>query len=194
MVGYSHAPKASKPTRRTKTAEAAASPTMSERKEPVPAVSEKLTNSESGGSSVSVDLTEQKVKLMAAIKQEKKFFYGTVVAQAQRIELEPEVVTFTFTPGQKTLATQLAQNTPWLEEIAETVLGRKLAVRSAQGMVSPSESLSGTSSNPPVETVSPETKTDKPEGETLRPQVMDDTFVKAMVDVLSAEIDDVQKL
>ena len=131
---------------------------------------------------------------MAAIKQEKKFFYGTVVAQAQRIELEPEVVTFTFTPGQKTLATQLAQNTPWLEEIAETVLGRKLAVRSAQGMVSPSESLSGTSSNPPVETVSPETKTDKPEGETLRPQVMDDTFVKAMVDVLSAEIDDVQKL
>ncbi|SVB33070.1 uncharacterized protein METZ01_LOCUS185924, partial [marine metagenome] len=31
------------------------------------------------------DLSEQKAKLMAAIKQEKKFFFGTVVAQAQRI-------------------------------------------------------------------------------------------------------------
>ena len=160
----------------------------------VPARGEKSTDIASKVSSVSVDVADQKAKLLAAIKQEKKFFYGTVVAQAQRIELEAAGVTFTFTPGQKTLATQLAQNTPWLEEIAESVLGRKLAVRSAQGMVSPSETLSEASSNSPAESVSPETKTDKPEGETLRPQVMDDTFVKAMVDVLSAEIDDVQKL
>ena len=139
-------------------------------------------------------MADQKAKLLAAIKQEKKFFYGTVVAQAQRIELEAAGVTFTFTPGQKTLATQLAQNTPWLEEIAESVLGRKLAVRSAQGMVSPSETLSEASSNSPAESVSPETKADKPDGEALRPKVMDDTFVKAMGDVLSAEIDDVQKL
>lgn len=184
---------APKSTRRT-TPAVAAVPAVPERKETTPAVGGKSTDIESGGSSVSVDLTEQKSKLLAVIKQEKKFFYGTVVAQAQRIELDPEGVTFTFTPGQKTLAKQLAQNTSWLEEIAETVLGRKLAVRSEQGVVSPLESLSGTASNPPAESVSPETKTDKSEGEILRPQVMDDTFVKAMVDVLSAEIDDVQKL
>ena len=160
----------------------------------VPARGEKSTDIASKVSSVSVDVADQKAKLLAAIKQEKKFFYGTVVAQAQRIELEAAGVTFTFTPGQKTLATQLAQNTPWLEEIAESVLGRKLAVRSAQGMVSPSETLSEASSNSPAESVSPETKADKPDGEALRPKVMDDTFVKAMVDVLSAEIDDVQKL
>ncbi len=160
----------------------------------VPARGEKSTDIASKVSSVSVDVADQKAKLLAAIKQEKKFFYGTVVAQAQRIELEAAGVTFTFTPGQKTLATQLAQNTPWLEEIAELVLGRKLAVRSAQGMVSPSETLSEASSNSPAESVSPETKADKPDGEALRPKVMDDTFVKAMVDVLSAEIDDVQKL
>ena len=160
----------------------------------VPARGEKSTDIASKVSSASVDVADQKAKLLAAIKQEKKFFYGTVVAQAQRIELEAAGVTFTFTPGQKTLATQLAQNTPWLEEIAESVLGRKLAVRSAQGMVSPSETLSEASSNSPAESVSPETKADKPDGEALRPKVMDDTFVKAMVDVLSAEIDDVQKL
>lgn len=140
------------------------------------------------------DLSDQKAKLMAAIKQEKKFFYGTVVAQAQRIELAPEAVTFTFTPGQKTLAAQLAQNMAWLEEMAETVLGRKVAIRSAQGMVSPTESLAVAPSRAPVEPVTPETQTDSEPVDTLRPRVMDDTFVKAMVDVLSAEIDDVQKL
>ena len=177
---------APKSTRRT--APAVAAPPV------VPARGEKSTDIASKVSSASVDVADQKAKLLAAIKQEKKFFYGTVVAQAQRIELEAAGVTFTFTPGQKTLATQLAQNTPWLEEIAESVLGRKLAVRSAQGMVSPSETLSEASSNSPAESVSPETKADKPDGEALRPKVMDDTFVKAMVDVLPAEIDDVQKL
>tara|TARA_B100000029_G_C17242044_1_gene839435 strand:- start:245 stop:718 length:474 start_codon:yes stop_codon:yes gene_type:complete len=155
---------------------------------------EKLPAAEQGMSGVSADLSEQKAKLMAAIKQEKKFFYGTVVAQAQRIELGPEAVTFTFTPGQKTLAAQLAQNMPWLEEIAQVALGRKLSVRSAEGMVSPSESLSGELSMASAESAVPEAKTDRQEAETLRPRVMDDTFVKAMVDVLSAEIDDVQKL
>ena len=140
------------------------------------------------------DLSDQKAKLMAAIKQEKKFFYGTVVAQAQRIELAPETVTFTFTPGQKTLAAQLAQNMAWLEEMAEAVLGRKVAIRSAQGMVSPTESLAVAPSRAPVEPVTPETQTGSQPVDTLRPRVMDDTFVKAMVDVLSAEIDDVQKL
>lgn len=140
------------------------------------------------------DLSDQKAKLMAAIKQEKKFFYGTVVAQAQRIELAPETVTFTFTPGQKTLAAQLAQNMAWLEEMAEAVLGRKVAIRSAQGMVSPTESLAVAPSRAPVEPVTPETQTDSQPVDTLRRRVMDDTFVKAMVDVLSAEIDDVQKL
>ena len=140
------------------------------------------------------DFSDQKAKLMAAIKQEKKFFYGTVVAQAQRIELAPETMTFTFTPGQKTLAAQLAQNMAWLEEMAETVLGRKVAILSAQGMVSPTESLAVDPSRAPVEPVTPETKTGSQPVDTLRPRVMDDTFVKAMVDVLSAEIDDVQKL
>ena len=159
-----------------------------------PAVLEKPQDAQSVVPVDVADLSGQKAKLMAAIKQEKKFFYGTVVAQAQRIELAPETMTFTFTPGQKTLAAQLAQNMAWLEEMAETVLGRKVAILSAQGMVSPTESLAVAPSRAPVEPVTPETQTGSQPVDTLRPRVMDDTFVKAMVDVLSAEIDDVQKL
>ena len=169
-------------------------PAVPDRNESVPVVREKSTDVKSVVSPDMPDLSDQKAKLMAAIKQEKKFFYGTVVAQAQRIELTPEAVTFTFTPGQKTLSAQLIQNMPWLEEMAETLLGRKIAVRSAQGVVSPPESLSGTKIGTPADTAVSETETDKQAGEPLRPQVMDDTFVKAMVDVLSADIDDVQKL
>lgn len=159
-----------------------------------PAVLEKPQDAQSVVPVDVADLSGQKAKLMAAIKQEKKFFYGTVVAQAQRIELASETMTFTFTPGQKTLAAQLAQNMAWLEEMTETVLGRKVAILSAQGMVSPTESLAVAPSRAPVEPVTPETQTGSQPVDTLRPRVMDDTFVKAMVDVLSAEIDDVQKL
>ena len=159
-----------------------------------PAVLEKPQDAQSVVPVDVADLSGQKAKLMAAIKQEKKFFYGTVVAQAQRIELAPETMTFTFTPGQKTLAAQLAQNMAWLEEMAESMLGRKVAILSAQGMVSPTESLAVAPSRAPVEPVTPETQTGSQPVDTLRPRVMDDTFVKAMVDVLSAEIDDVQKL
>ena len=159
-----------------------------------PAVLEKPQDAQSVVPVDVADLSGQKAKLMAAIKQEKKFFYGTVVAQAQRIELAPETMTFTFTPGQKTLAAQLAQNMAWLEEMAESMLGRKVAILSAQGMVSPTESLPVAPSRAPVEPVTPETQTGSQPVDTLRPRVMDDTFVKAMVDVLSAEIDDVQKL
>ena len=159
-----------------------------------PAVLEKPQDAQSVVPVDVADLSGQKAKLMAAIKQEKKFFYGTVVAQAQRIELASETMTFTFTPGQKTLAAQLAQNMAWLEEMAESMLGRKVAILSAQGMVSPTESLPVAPSRAPVEPVTPETQTGSQPVDTLRPRVMDDTFVKAMVDVLSAEIDDVQKL
>ena len=182
---------APKPKRSGKTVSPLAGP---ERNDSVPVVREKSTDVESAVPGDVVDLSDQKAILMAAIKQEKKFFFGTVVAQAQRIELEPEAVTFTFTPGQKTLAKQLSQNTPWLEEMIETVLGRKVAVRSAQGAVSPIESLSETPLSTSAEPAFSETQTGKKAEDTLRPRVMEDTFVKAMVDVLSADIDDVQKL
>ena len=80
----------------------------------------------------SVDNSQQKAKLMAEIKRTKKFFYGTVVAQAQRIEFRADQLVFAFTPAQKTLADQLTQNRVWLEGTIEKVLGRKLKVMSEQ--------------------------------------------------------------
>ncbi|GIT67709.1 MAG: hypothetical protein Ct9H300mP25_11810 [Acidobacteriota bacterium] len=167
-------------------------PAVPDQNESVPVVREKSTDVKSVVSPDMPDLSDQKAKLMAAIKQEKKFFYGTVVAQAQRIELTPEAVRLLYA-GSENIVRTIDQNMPWLEEMAETLLGRKIAFRSAQGVVSPTESLSGTK----IYTCRVSGVGDQngqKSREPLRPQVMDDTFVKAMVDVLSADIDDVQKL
>ena len=44
------------------------------------------------------------------VRKAKKFFYGTVVAQAQRIEIEGDRVVFTFAPQHRALRAQLDQN------------------------------------------------------------------------------------
>ena len=41
---------------------------------------------------------------LAEIRKAKKFFYGTVVAQAQRIDVEPDRIVFTFAPQHRRCA------------------------------------------------------------------------------------------
>ena len=147
---------------------------------------------------------DQKAALMTEIKRAKKFFYGTVVAQAQRIELTERGLMFTFTPAQKTLANQLAQNTPWLEATAEKVLGRKVSVSSEQRAAGSNPGWTpervAESPEPAAEPdhqseLAPDApKSDGAQSDALRARAMGDTFVKATLDVFSAEIDDVQKL
>lgn len=149
---------------------------------------------------VQAERVDQKATLLAEIKQVKKFFHGTVVAQAQRIELTDSSLVFAFTPAQKTLAHQLAQNAPWLEAIARKVLGRKITVSSEHGTVtSKPERASGspelaTKPDRQLAQVGDVPKRNTARSDTLRARALDDTVVKAMLEVFSAEIDDVQKL
>ena len=53
--------------------------------------------------------------LLAEIRKSKAVFYNTVVAQAQRIEVAGDRVTFTFSPTQRTLREHVEQNRAWLE-------------------------------------------------------------------------------
>ena len=58
-------------------------------------------------------------------------FYSTVVAQAQKIEVAPGGITFTFAEGQRTLRDMFEQNKAWLETLAQQVSGRRIPVVSA---------------------------------------------------------------
>ena len=121
-----------------------------------------------------------KAALLAEIKRAKKFFYGTVVAQAQKIELDGSRLTFSFAPAQRTLGAQLEQSRSWLEPMAAQIARRKIAVVTVQGNAAPL---------PP-----PASPGGTADSETLKAQAMSDSAVKAMLDVFPAEIRDVEEI
>ena len=121
-----------------------------------------------------------KAALLAEIKRAKKFFYGTVVAQAQKIKLDGSRLTFSFAPAQRTLEAQLEQSRSWLEPMAAQIAKRKIAVVTVQETAVPL---------PPR--ASPGGTADRG---TLKAQAMSDNTVKAMLDVFPAEIRDVEEI
>ena len=70
--------------------------------------------------------------MLAEIRSGKGFFYNTVVAQAQKIDVTDDRVTFTFLPAHKALREQFDQSRAWLEAAAERLTGRKIVVSAVQ--------------------------------------------------------------
>jgi DNA polymerase-3 subunit gamma/tau len=116
------------------------------------------------------------------VRKSKKFFYGTVVAQAQRIDIEGDRVVFTFAPQHRALRGQLDQTRAWLDALATQLSGRKMTVGSAEGGTAPRP---GTAQAP--ETPDTDRQSD------LRQQALADSGVQAMLDVFAAEIKDVEE-
>src|SRR6185436_16655764 len=80
-----------------------------------------------------VDASSLKESFLEEVRRTKKFFYGTVLAQAQKIEFERERLVFTFSPQHRALRAQLEQNRPFLEQTASQLAGRKMVVAAAEG-------------------------------------------------------------
>ncbi len=122
--------------------------------------------------------------LMAEIRKSKGVFYNTVIAQAQKIEVQATRVSFTFSATQRTLRDVFEQNRPWLESLAQQVTGRQIAVTSVQS------AEPGTSGAQPV--VEAPVKTDRKS--TLKEQALADASVQALLEVFPAEIRDVEEM
>ena len=69
-----------------------------------------------------------KERFLAELQRTKKFFHGTVAAQAREIEVENGQITFVFTTAQCTLAQQVEKSRSWLEPLAGQMAGQKTAV------------------------------------------------------------------
>jgi DNA polymerase III subunit gamma/tau len=119
--------------------------------------------------------------LLAEIRKSKQVFYNMVVAQAQKIEVAGDRVTFTFAPNQRTLRDTFEQNRPWLESIGQQVAGRRL-VFAAQ--------TQSEASGPTAE--SAEKTPDKKA--VLREQALADAGVQTMLEMFPAEIRDVEEM
>ena len=119
---------------------------------------------------------------LAEIRKVKMVFYSTVVAQAQKIEVAPTGITFTFAEGQRTLRDMFEQHKAWLETLAQQLSGRRIPVVSATV-----ESGSAVPKTP--ETVASEDKK-----AALKERAMADAGVQALLEVFPAEIRDVEEM
>ncbi|MGH9330024.1 MAG: DNA polymerase III subunit gamma/tau [Vicinamibacterales bacterium] len=119
---------------------------------------------------------------LAEVRRHKKFFYGTVVALAQRIDVERERVTFVFGPNHRALRVQLDQSRVWLEALASEIAGRKVTVLGLEG------SAPAASARVPAAGAGEDRQT------TLKARALEDEGVQAMLDVFGAEIKNVEEM
>ena len=125
--------------------------------------------------------------LLAEMQKSKKFFYGTVVAQAQRIEIEGDRVVMAFAPQHRALKQQLEQSRPWLEEMASRLAGRKMTVIG----------VDGTGVVPPKAGEAARGASGASEGDqqaALKQKAMADSGVQAMLDVFRTDIKEVEEI
>jgi hypothetical protein len=121
---------------------------------------------------------------LGEIRAGKTFFYNTVVAQAQRIDVADDAITFSFLPHHRALREQFDQARTWLESTAQRLAGRRITVTAVQAPASQDPlSPSQQSDTPP-----PAARRD------LKAEAMSSSAVQAMLDVFPAEIRDVEEM
>jgi hypothetical protein len=119
--------------------------------------------------------------LLAEIRSVKNTLYSLAVAQAQRIDVTDERITFTFAANQNVARMQLEQNRAWLESVAERLSGKRMPVTAVQS----------DTATPPPSGSEPAAAAPKRD---LRAEAMASSGVQAMLDVFPAEIRDVEDL
>jgi DNA polymerase-3 subunit gamma/tau len=129
-----------------------------------------------------------KDRLLAEIQKTRKYFYGTVIAQAQRIDVDGERVVLTFAPQHRALKQQLDQSRPWLEEMASKLAGRKVTVTGVDGQPVPGAAKPGEAGRGATSATDPDKQT------ALKQKAMADSGVQAMLDVFRTDIKEVEEM
>ena len=129
-----------------------------------------------------------KEAFLAEVRAGKGFFYNTVVAQAQRIDVSEDAITFTFSPTHRALKEQFNETRAWLEAAAEKVAGRRITVTAVQGEAGIAAPASAKSEPSTPDAAVAAGKRD------LKAEAMSSSAVQAMLDVFPAEIRDVEEM
>jgi hypothetical protein len=110
------------------------------------------------------------------------------VAQAQRIDVSDDRVTFTFASNQNVARGQLDQNREWLESVAHRLAGRRIQVTSAQVQAETASSAAAKADAASAAGGASAAKRD------LKAEALSSSGVQAMLDVFPAEIRDVEEM
>jgi DNA polymerase-3 subunit gamma/tau len=129
---------------------------------------------------------------LAEVRAGKGFFYNTVVAQAQRIDVGSDGVTFSFLPTHRALREQFEQARGWLEQIAGRIAGRNVSVVAVQTPTP--EDVQGRAPNADATSKAADAATGTAGKRDLKAEAMSSSAVQAMLDVFPAEIRDVEEM
>jgi DNA polymerase-3 subunit gamma/tau len=129
--------------------------------------------------------------ILAEIRKTKVVFYNTVVAQAQKVEIGPDRMAFTFSAGQRALRDAFEQNRAWLETLGQQIAGRRIEVASGLSDQAAAPVIAGGQTAPApsqVDTAKEDRKA------ALKQQALADAGVQALLEVFPAEIRDVEEM
>jgi len=131
-----------------------------------------------------------KEAFLAEVRAKKASFYNIVVAQAQRIDVTDDAITFTFSPTHRALREQCTEARAWLESAAEKAAGRRITVKAVGGEVGaqPSPEASARQAEKKAETPVAAGKRD------LKAEAMSSSAVQTMLEIIPAEIRDVEEM
>ena len=129
--------------------------------------------------------------LLAEIRRGKQTLYELAVAQARRIDIGEDLITFTFPPNQTVPRMQLEQNRGWIEDAAQRLAGRRIAIAIVQA--EPSDSTLQEGSRAVKEAPATAEPAAAPKRD-LKAEAMSSSAVQAMLDVFPSEIRDVEEM
>jgi hypothetical protein len=71
--------------------------------------------------------------LLSNIRESNKVFFSMVIAQAQSVDVVGDRIEFAFAPVHKSLRSQFDSKKGWLENMAQQIAGRPIAIASKDG-------------------------------------------------------------
>ena len=149
---------------------------------PAPPVASPAPKPQAAASVQPVGPDAVKNAFLTEVQKAKKFFYGTVLLQAQQVEFEGDRVVFTFAPKDRALRQQLEQTRTWLEDLASRLSGRKMTIAAVEGAAPGGAARAGQPADLQAERQAE-----------LKQQALSDSGVQAMLDVFAAEIKEVEE-
>jgi DNA polymerase III subunit gamma/tau len=129
----------------------------------------------------SLNPSEAKSAILSTIREQNKVFYGMVVAQAQKVEVEGTAMVFTFAPVHKALRSQLEAKRAWIEQLALSATGQKISVSAREGQPVAAAPTA-------ADTASDAKRAD------LRARAKAEPAVQTVLDVFGGEIEDVEEI
>jgi len=125
---------------------------------------------------------DHKNAILAAIREGNKTLHSMVIAQAQKIDLTAEALVFTFAPAHKSLRPQLEGKRAWIESLAQSIVGRKVAVLTKDGEAT----------TPPAPSPADNERDARNAG--LKARAKAEPTVQAILDVFGGEIETVDEV